>query len=148
MELTTPEQAKQLAIKAHAGQFRRDGVTPYVTHVIAVADMMSTPYRKMLAYLHDVIEDTDYELTDSWWKNLMAPDGDIIEISDDLWMDLNLLTKDPDLTYEQNISRIKDSGRADPIAVKVGDNCHNLSTGTDKQKEKYLTISLPILLEE
>jgi len=147
MKLTTPEQAKALCEKAHAGQFRRDGVTPYVTHVIAVANMMNTPYRKILAYLHDVIEDTDYELTDSWRKNLITPDGEVIEISDDLWIDLNLLTKDPDLTYEQNIRRIKDSGRADPIAVKIADNCDNLSTGTGKQKEKYLTISLPILLE-
>jgi len=151
MELTTPEQAKQLAIKAHAGQFRRDGVTPYVTHVIAVADMMSTPYRKMLAYLHDVIEDADYELTTCMVTKkcyIILPDVEQYEISEDLYIDLELLTKDPNLTYEQNIRRIKDSGRADPIAVKIADNCDNLSTGTDHQKEKYLTISLPILLED
>lgn len=121
---------------------------PYHTHPIAVAAMMNTEYRKVLALLHDVIEDTDYVLTDSWWKNICAPDMEVIEIPDELYIDLELLTKDPSLTYEQNIRRIKDSGRADAIAVKLADNCHNLSTGTEKQQQKYLGISLPILLGE
>jgi len=145
------EDAKNLAIKAHQGQFRRDGVTPFVEHPIVVADMMDTPYRKMLAYLHDVIEDTYYELTTCMVTKkcyIILPDVKQYEISEDLYIDLELLTKDPNLTYEQNIRRIKDSGRADPIAVKIGDNCHNLSTGTEKQQAKYLNISLPVLLED
>lgn len=128
---------------------------PYHTHPQAVAAMMNTEYRKILGLTHDVVEDTGYELVSKNDENhylsyyLVHP-GDLPEyrISWDLFIDLGLLTKDQNLTYRENIRRIKDSGRADPIAVKIADNCDNLSTGTDKQKEKYLTISLPILLED
>jgi len=133
---------------------RFDVCRPYSSHPIAIADMMNTPYRKMLAYLHDVIEDCDYKLVrgldgEGYLNYYIAHVEHPIryEISWNLFRDLDLLTKDPDLTYEQNIRRIKDSGRADAIAVKIADTCDNLSTATDKQKEKYLTIPLPILLE-
>jgi len=188
MKLETPEQAKELCIKAHAGQYRRATIVntdswdcyklkqeqvmpngdlvqyihgdqfrvqqPFHAHPIAVADMMSTPYRKMLAYLHDVIEDTPYTLemvplmNGSKYYIESENEHGHIEISEDLYTDLGLLTKDPNLTYEQNIRRIKDSGRADPIAVKIADNTHSLSTATPKQQQKYLDISLPILLGE
>jgi len=127
---------------------------PYHTHPCRVSEMMNTPYRKMLAYLHDVSEDCDYELItgfdgEGYLSYYIAHKEHPMqyEISQNFYIDLGLLTKDPNLTYKQNIRRIKDSGRADPIAVKIADNCDNLSTGTDKQKKKYLTISLPILLE-
>jgi len=124
---------------------------PYHTHPQAVAAMMNTEYRKILALLHDVIEDTAYELTNCMVTKkcyIVMPDKEQYAISHDLYIDLELLTKDPNLTYRENIRRIKDSGRADPIAVKIADNCNNLSTGTDKQKERYLTVSLPILLKD
>lgn len=126
---------------------------PYIVHPIAVADMMDTEYRKILALLHDIIEDTHYDLYVSPKKTYYSIITDKAEypqftISKDLYVDLGLLTKDPNLTYEQNIRRIKESGRADAIAVKIADNIHNLYTGTEKQQQKYLGISLPILLGE
>lgn len=55
----TPESAKQICIEAHKDQFRRDGVTPYSQHPIAVAELLSTDDEQVLGYLHDIIEDTD-----------------------------------------------------------------------------------------
>ena len=46
-----------IARQAHEGQFRRDGVTPYITHVESVVSRCSNKYEKSLAWLHDVIED-------------------------------------------------------------------------------------------
>lgn len=200
MREITLEQAKQLCIEAHAGQYRRprdmtiddeilfadkleqlceeDGYEvdeyvingcrcnwnstthcwsieePYHVHPQAVSEMLSAEYRKILALLHDVIEDCDYTLDVvpllSGNKYYIAHTEHPIqyEISYDLYTDLGLLTKDPNLTYRKNIRRIKNSGRADPIAVKIADNIDNLLTATDKQRQKYLTISLPILLGE
>ena len=60
------------AAKLHEGQFRKDGMTPYISHPIAVCDMMTSDGitdTKLLAValLHDVIEDTkvtDEQLVD------------------------------------------------------------------------------------
>lgn len=177
--MITLQEAENLCILAHKGQYRKPvhlgmneaikakengwktynigcefvGEKPYSSHPIAVADMMSTEYRKILALLHDVIEDTDYELTTGldgeaylsyYISHTEHPDQ--YEISEALHIDLGLITKDQDLTYRENIQRIADSGRKDLIAVKIGDNAHNLSTGSSVQQEKYLTVSLPILL--
>ena len=128
-------------------------LVPYSSHPIAVAAMMNTEYRKVLALLHDVIEDTPctlglIDLNDGIKYYLANPDWHKHEeISYDLYTDLNLLTKDPNLTYSENIQRIADSKRMDPVAVKIGGNSHNLSTtDSDKQRQKYITTSLPILL--
>lgn len=54
-------QAIALATKLHEGQFRRNGITPYVTHPIAVAEILSeyTQDEDILiaAIMHDTIED-------------------------------------------------------------------------------------------
>jgi RelA/SpoT family (p)ppGpp synthetase len=55
------KRAYYYAEQAHEGQMRRSG-EPYVTHPLAVADILSTMYMDhqslMAAMLHDVIEDT------------------------------------------------------------------------------------------
>lgn len=58
------ERAVAIAMKAHEGQTRADGVTPYVTHPIAVALNVARldgvqEEHIAAALLHDVLEDTD-----------------------------------------------------------------------------------------
>ena len=50
-----------IAIKAHAGQYRRDGVTSYIYHVYEVAKRVKKfdDDHVCVALLHDVIEDSD-----------------------------------------------------------------------------------------
>lgn len=56
----------EFARKKHAGQFRADGVTPYINHPILVANLIKKykPYSKNIdalvasALLHDTLEDT------------------------------------------------------------------------------------------
>ncbi len=61
------QMAIAVAIAAHAGQYRRDGVTPYHTHPEKVArlvgDMIPYDYPEyidalIVAHLHDILEDT------------------------------------------------------------------------------------------
>lgn len=60
--------AKTIARKAHEGQFRRDGKTPYITHPerVAIALMVkgAPPRAVATAWLHDVIEDTSWTVSD------------------------------------------------------------------------------------
>jgi (p)ppGpp synthase/HD superfamily hydrolase len=64
-----------LAMFAHYGQFRNDGVTPYITHPVAVSELVEgycEQYKvnfdateaSAVALLHDVIEDADIPLFD------------------------------------------------------------------------------------
>jgi hypothetical protein len=55
-------KALEFATKSHEGQFRKDGVTPYITHPIRVRNRASvhpkfTPEMGAAAFLHDVVED-------------------------------------------------------------------------------------------
>ena len=74
------QKALVFAMKAHEGQFRKDGKTPYIVHPIDVAERLSSWGLGRLAdtlmsaaYLHDTLEDTDTQL----WQ-LAAEFGDEI----------------------------------------------------------------------
>ncbi len=55
------QKAQALAAQLHAGQTRKDGVTPYITHTVGVADLVAywggDENQQAIAELHDVIED-------------------------------------------------------------------------------------------
>ncbi len=51
------EQAIQIAVEAHAGQKDKSG-RPYILHPLAVMAKMKTDAERIVAVLHDVIEDT------------------------------------------------------------------------------------------
>ncbi len=50
--------AEEIAREAHKGQTRRDR-TPYIIHPKRVAQSLKASYYQAVAWLHDVIEDTD-----------------------------------------------------------------------------------------
>ena len=62
------ETARELARSAHSGQTRKDGVTPYIEHPLAVAATLSgygyDDETVAAGLLHDVIEDTTLEAAD------------------------------------------------------------------------------------
>ena len=68
------EDALQIAIKAHAGQVDKAGV-PYVFHPIRVSCKCVTDEEKIVALLHDVIEDTgvtiDYLLSKGFSRKIV-----------------------------------------------------------------------------
>lgn len=62
------DKAKAFAIKAHEGQHRKTSKEPYITHPIRVAERLETIDSSedliCAGYLHDVVEDTPYEMED------------------------------------------------------------------------------------
>jgi (p)ppGpp synthase/HD superfamily hydrolase len=122
------QAAEELAHTAHAGQTRRDGITPYIGHPSRVAWKLAgrSPEIIAAAWLHDTLEDT--KLTVEEMSRCGIP-GSVIEA-------VQVLTKQPGVSYDQYLAAVK----ANPIAwrVKVADMLDNLSDSpTDRQIVKY-----------
>lgn len=134
---------------------------PYITHPIAVMDMVNTEEEKIIAVLHDVFEQCkDYALgrvmdnSRFYIKNRTTLDE--YGITYNIYCALSLLSKftnDPydkyinNLVSKQFIDGLKDL-KPNKLAakVKIADITHNMSeTNSDMQKQKYLK-ALPILL--
>jgi guanosine-3',5'-bis(diphosphate) 3'-pyrophosphohydrolase len=54
-------QAAMFATRAHAGQFRKDGSTPYIVHPLRVGALLlnfdASPIEVLCGYWHDILED-------------------------------------------------------------------------------------------
>lgn len=68
------EKALAIATKAHEGQTDKSGV-PYILHPIRVSNRCKTDEERIVAILHDTIEDTDvtpdYLLSEGFPKNIV-----------------------------------------------------------------------------
>jgi (p)ppGpp synthase/HD superfamily hydrolase len=127
------EKARAFATERHAGQFRRDGVTPYITHCEKVASLVESDLEKSVAYCHDLIED-----------GKATPNDISGNVNAHVAVCCAHLTHKKDETYEKYINRIwGDFNRADSdfyviIRVKIADIVANLSDSpSPKQIEKY-----------
>lgn len=131
MTMNLREKAKRFATQMHAGQFRRDGVTPYITHPASVAAMLMHESDEVVAtaWLHDVVEDT--RCTFSALQALGF--AQVVK-------HVRLLTKVNGIPYEQYIEAIAEcTSSSVPMKVKIADIAHNLSCDpTKRQKERYL----------
>lgn len=116
------ELALQIAQKAHAGQVDKAG-KDYILHPMTVASYMDTDIEKTIAYLHDVLEDTDVTV-DALRK--IFPN----EIVDTLIT----LTHRKDESYFEYIQRVSTSKLAKKI--KVADLLHNLDITRIKEPTK------------
>jgi len=57
------DKARDIAYTAHAGQFDKSG-KPYINHSVSVFELVDSQDEKIVALLHDVIEDTDITFDD------------------------------------------------------------------------------------
>jgi (p)ppGpp synthase/HD superfamily hydrolase len=121
------ERAATLANEAHQGQFRRDGITPYIRHPEAVAARVAgDPLAEAVAWLHDVLEDTP--VTVEILREQLMPEDVVRAVS--------MLTKPDGADYEEYLRMIK----ANPLAkkVKIADMLSNLGDQpSEKQILKY-----------
>tara|TARA_R110000787_G_scaffold16774_5_gene52579 strand:+ start:1990 stop:2436 length:447 start_codon:yes stop_codon:yes gene_type:complete len=116
--------------KAHAGQTRRDGITPYFDHVMSVfarvANAGLSEAHQAVALIHDTLEDTNTTSDDL--RRLGVPE-DIIESV----IAISHYDNEPNVVYW---ARVKDNKMA--REVKHHDIMDNLQDNpTPRQQEKY-----------
>ena len=132
MKITQREKAYEIAKKAHLGQIDKAG-EDYIKHPEKVASFVNSDEEKAVAYLHDVIEDTNLTLNDL--RNYGFSE-DIVEAVD-------IITKKRGQDYQTYLRLVKTNALA--RTVKLADLCHNsdltrLNKITEKdikRKEKY-----------
>jgi GTP diphosphokinase / guanosine-3',5'-bis(diphosphate) 3'-diphosphatase len=111
--MATLERAIAMAAKAHAGQVDKAG-EPYILHPLRVMLRMHSVTERIVAVLHDVVEDSEVTL------ELLADEG----FSQEVLSAVDALTK------RKGESRADAARRAkqDPIAltVKLADNAENM----------------------
>ena len=124
---------------------------PYITHPLAVMNMMTTEEEKIVAVLHDVFEDSKdlYINFDSIDSTIMYNDNEYF-IPIDLAEALNRLTKAKGVSYTAYIEDICSwtllTGNKLAAKVKLADIIHNLSgSPSEHAKQKYMK-AIPLLL--
>ena len=121
------DKAIELASKAHAADYDLDG-NPTILHPLAVGMMGRNDAERIVGFLHDVVEDTDYDFDDIEAEGFTA---EVIEA-------LRLLTHDKQTPYEEYIERICRSGNRTAINVKMNDLRHNLARGREGNHLRYV----------
>lgn len=130
----TPDtkKAMRLMFEAHKNAWDKSGV-PYVFHPFHVAEQMDDETSTIVALLHDVIEDTDYTLSDIRGMGF----------SEEVCEALDYMTHREGVPYMDYVRHIKEN----PIAtkVKLADLTHNsdrtrfdeMTEFDYKREEKY-----------
>ena len=102
------QRAIEISVTAHKGQVRKDG-SPYVLHPLRLMMSVNSADEKIVAVLHDVVEDTDITMQqledEGFSKQVLAA--------------LRLVTHDDGTSYENYITNIK--GNPIARAVKLAD---------------------------
>ena len=122
-------KALELAYEKHKNQVDKAG-KPYFLHPVMLALRLEGK-KKIVAILHDIIEDTD--ITE---KDLLD-----IGFDDDIVEAVALLTRDKNMTYYDYIRKIKYSNNTLAYWVKMADLKDNMDLSrleniTDKDKER------------
>lgn len=107
------EKAYSIACRAHEGQTDKAG-EPYINHPVFVASLVDGEIPKTVAYLHDVIEDTDVTIEELQSEGIPAEALEAIEA----------MTHRDGEAYFEYIKRVSEN----PIAsmVKKADLTHNM----------------------
>lgn len=125
--------AKDIATKAHAGQHDKAG-NDYISHPETVASLVDSRELKAIAWLHDVLEDTDVTEEDLLKAGIPASVVEVVKI----------LTHKKDESYQEYIERVSKNRMA--AIVKIADLTHNsdlsrIAQPTEEdvlRREKYL----------
>ena len=114
------------AAQQHDGQTDKGG-QPYILHPLRVMQSATSEEERIVAVLHDVIEDTNYTLEQ------LSADG----FEPEIVQAIDCLTRRAGETYEAFIQRIR--GNALATKVKMLDIADNMNLGriADPQPEDY-----------
>ena len=135
-------KAYEFANEAHSGQFRTSG-EPYVSHPIAVANILSTLHMDVdslsAAILHDVIEDCGIpkNIIEKRFNKQVANLVDGVSKLDKL--DITPGTEEHSENFQKMILAMAKDIRV--IVVKLADRLHNMRTLKHVNRDKQLRIA-------
>jgi (p)ppGpp synthase/HD superfamily hydrolase len=130
--MSTLERAITIAAQAHAGQVDKAGA-PYILHPIRVMLRMNTDEERMVAVLHDVIEDSD------WTLDRLRAEG----FPEAVLEAIESVSRRPEETYEEYVLRAGRSamGRRVKLAdLEDNSDLSRIAEPTEKDRariEKY-----------
>jgi len=125
--------AKQITTEAHRGQKRKYNGEDYINHPRRVSEKFTTENLQLVAWLHDVLEDSDFTAKDLLDRGIKAEVIDVIKN----------LTRQEGENYFNFIMKIKDNYQARIVKIEdIKDNLINSREGS--LKDKYM-LSLYIL---
>jgi len=135
-------KAFDLAVEAHKNQRRKSG-EPYIYHPIAVAHIAAKEIGLgttsiICALLHDVVEDTDYNLKDI--EKLFGEK--VVKIIDGLTKIQDVFDKNVSMqaeNFRKMLLTLSDDVRV--ILIKLADRLHNMRTLDAMKKPKQLKIA-------
>ena len=107
------QRALEIAVESHKNQKQKDG-TPYAFHPINLSMSLESEEQKIVALLHDVVEDTDWTFED------LVREG----FSESVIEALRLLTHTDGSLYEDYVERLASNSLAK--AVKKADLADNM----------------------
>jgi (p)ppGpp synthase/HD superfamily hydrolase len=124
------EKAISIALRAHKGKKDKGG-NPYILHPLRIMVSMDTLEEKIVAVLHDVIEDSDISI--EYLTKLKFPESIINAIA--------LLSKTKNQDYNDYINSIKKNKLA--TKIKIADlednmNLSRLKSITEKDKKRLV----------
>jgi|ERR1035437_440025 (p)ppGpp synthase/HD superfamily hydrolase len=139
------EKAMELATTLHAGQFRKNGTTPYINHLLAVAEILSQYTNDedviIAGLMHDTIEDvpgyTYDKLTSDCGKNV----ADIVMgVTEEKFRGHKELPREERIKlFEEmilrNVANTERAGKGS-ILVALADKIHNLNSMIEGFKEE------------
>ena len=124
--------ARKIAAKKHAGQTDKQGV-PYIEHPVRVAARLDDPKLKVVALLHDILEDTDMTAEELLKEGISRECVDMVQ----------LLTRKEDQNYRDYILSVK--AHPEIIPVKLADLQDNLRPGCPPALRKRYEEALRML---
>ena len=118
--MATIERARAIAESAHAGQVDKAGAD-YITHPLRVCDAVIGEDAKIVAVLHDVVEDSD------WTLEGLRQEG----FSDAVVDAVDALTHREDEDYFDAVRRARDNDLARTVKLAdLADNSDRTRLGT------------------
>jgi (p)ppGpp synthase/HD superfamily hydrolase len=111
--MATLQRALEIAVEAHKNQKQKDG-TPYALHPIRLSLSLTTEEQKIVALLHDVVEDTEWTFED------LEREG----FSGTIMAALRLLTHNDGSPYDEYVERLASNPLA--RAIKMADLTDNM----------------------
>lgn len=125
------KKALEFITKRHLGQKRYNG-NPFIIHPIRVSQEVTTENQKIIALLHDVLEDTG------------ATRIDLEQFGVEICTAVDCLTHRKGESYLDYINRVKQN--PDAVAVKLADIVDNLSDSPSDHMIEKSARALEILI--